>query len=303
VPANNGASLAIFASVAITSCKELTHTAETAAAVCLAGYQQLCGWLEWSFEELKYSSAPSKISDPAPMYAPANSSAARSQVVQFRVALAQPQVQKWIAHGVGAVPGHCQVVAAGEVVLTEDVTSPRGPESRWPPPVRLWFGKQVPGGPVLFQCCCILALPLASASPLLRSAWMRLWVSSTSSNIVVRNANLPTVERLRPMINLHLFEDDWQGVTSQDSEYQCESPQQIHEALSKLNGTNKTIVALIVDDDRHLTVGGGNDGRYVCYVTSGSHILNLKNPAVDKEIKTVRIVTGGQGRVSTRSLR
>jgi Immunity protein Imm1 len=64
--------------------------------------------------------------------------------------------------------------------------------------------------------------------------------------------------------------------------------------LRRLNGTNRTIVALIVDDDRHLTVGGGNDGRYVCYVTSGGQILNLKNPAVGKEIKTVRIVTGGQ---------
>jgi len=96
------------------------------------------------------------------------------------------------------------------------------------------------------------------------------------------------------MIKLRIFEDDWQGVDSQDSEYRCERPEQIREALSKLNGKNKTIVALIADDDHHLTVGGGNDGRYVCYVTGGGRILNLKNPATDKERVTVRIVTGGE---------
>ena len=96
------------------------------------------------------------------------------------------------------------------------------------------------------------------------------------------------------MTNLRLFEDDWQGVRSRDTEYQCERPEQIHEALGKLNGKNKTIVALIADDDHHLTVGGGNDGKYVCYLTGGSQILNLKNPTIAKGTETVRIVAGGQ---------
>jgi outer membrane protein assembly factor BamB len=99
---------------------------------------------------------------------------------------------------------------------------------------------------------------------------------------------------MKIMINLRLFEDNWQGVSSQDTEYPCESPEQVPEALSKLNGKNKTIVALIVDDDHHLTVGGGNDGRYVCYITTGNTILNLKNPAAGKGTPRVRIVAGGQ---------
>ena len=63
---------------------------------------------------------------------------------------------------------------------------------------------------------------------------------------------------MRTMISLHVFEDDWQGAKSQDSEYQCERAEQIREDLSKLNGKSKTIVSLIADDDQHLAVGGGN---------------------------------------------
>jgi hypothetical protein len=60
-----------------------------------------------------------------------------------------------------------------------------------------------------------------------------------------------------------------------------------------LNGKNKTLIELIVNDDLFLTVGGGNAGRYVCYLTDNDTIFNLINPNSDDQ-QHISIVAGGQ---------
>ncbi len=91
-----------------------------------------------------------------------------------------------------------------------------------------------------------------------------------------------------------LFEDDWQGVISKDKEYKCISIDQIIAAIDKLNGENKTLIELIIDDDNFLTLAGGNEGRYICYITQNGSIYNLINTDYIRNDKTVLIVAGGQ---------
>ena len=91
-----------------------------------------------------------------------------------------------------------------------------------------------------------------------------------------------------------VFEDDWsEGVVSNDVQYVCSTPDQAVAAIRKLNGDNKTIVELIVDEANFLTVAGG-DGKYVCYGTQDDEVLlNLltSNPSSEG---LVEVVAGGQ---------
>ena len=90
-----------------------------------------------------------------------------------------------------------------------------------------------------------------------------------------------------------IFEDDWHGATSDDREFVCQGVDQATEAVARLNGVNKTLIEMIIDESAFLTVGGGNDGRYVCYVTIGDEIYNLIS-ANQLHTKQVKIVAGGQ---------
>ncbi len=90
-----------------------------------------------------------------------------------------------------------------------------------------------------------------------------------------------------------LFEDDWSGLTSDDQEYACDTLDQAIQVVGKLNGANKTLIELIIDESTFLTVGGGNQGRYVCYATKGDEIFNLIT-ANHQDNEQVIIVAGGQ---------
>lgn len=90
-----------------------------------------------------------------------------------------------------------------------------------------------------------------------------------------------------------VFEEDWQGTSSTDSEWICSNVEEVLQAVRRLNGRNKTLIELIVDEATYLTVGGGNEGRYVCYITSGEQMHNLVNPDALPGEQTV-IVAGGQ---------
>src|SRR6516162_1028244 len=89
-----------------------------------------------------------------------------------------------------------------------------------------------------------------------------------------------------------IFEDDWSGVRNRGVEYQCAEPSQVVAAVRMLNGRNKTSVVLESDAGRSLTISGGNDGRYIAFVTVGvdDEFYNLVRP----EEQSLDVVTGGQ---------
>ena len=92
-----------------------------------------------------------------------------------------------------------------------------------------------------------------------------------------------------------IVEDDWSGVRSGEVEYECSNIEQVAAAIKKLNGRNKTSVYLQADGEKSLAVSGGNDGRYVAFVTIGVddefyNLVDLRQP----EGQELDVVTGGQ---------
>jgi hypothetical protein len=92
-----------------------------------------------------------------------------------------------------------------------------------------------------------------------------------------------------------IVEDSWSGARSGEFEYECNNLRQIVAAVKKLNGHNKTSVYLQADGEKSLTVSGGNDGRYVAFVTVGVddefyNLVDLGRP----EGQTLEVVAGGQ---------
>ena len=90
-----------------------------------------------------------------------------------------------------------------------------------------------------------------------------------------------------------IYEENWIGVTNGGKEYDCENINQVKTAIKNLNGNNKTMIELIVNEKLFLTIAGGNQGRYICYLTNENHIYNLVN-LTKADGKQIEIVTGGQ---------
>lgn len=93
-----------------------------------------------------------------------------------------------------------------------------------------------------------------------------------------------------------IYEDEWSGVYCKDIEYECSDFEQVELAIRKLNGKNKTMVILSsTKDHKTLTIGGGNDGRYIAYlsINTDDKFYNLINN--DKNsFGQCDIVAGGQ---------
>ncbi len=92
-----------------------------------------------------------------------------------------------------------------------------------------------------------------------------------------------------------IAEDNWSGVRNNEDEYECSIIEQVVAALKKLNGRTKTEVYLLADEEKSFSVGGGNDGRYVAFVTIGVddefyNLVDLRQP----EGQELDVVTGGQ---------
>lgn len=82
------------------------------------------------------------------------------------------------------------------------------------------------------------------------------------------------------------------GISCESKEYGCNSEKDALIAIRNLNGKDTTLVVIEKDENNSLTIGGGNDGRYVCYVDQGLKILNLIRRVNTNG--TVCIVAGGQ---------
>ena len=91
-----------------------------------------------------------------------------------------------------------------------------------------------------------------------------------------------------------IVEDNWSGVRNGEIEYECKNVEQVVAAIRSLNGRNKTSVYLRGNGPQSLTVSGGNDGRYVAFVTIGvdDEFYNLVD--VRRSGELLDVVTGGQ---------
>ena len=91
--------------------------------------------------------------------------------------------------------------------------------------------------------------------------------------------------------------DDWKGTNSHDRKWECTRVEDAEDAVRSLNGQNRTMVELRVDDTTYMTIGGGNEGKYVCYIESQTNSMqrfhNLCNCNA-KPGKLVAVVAGGQ---------
>jgi hypothetical protein len=92
---------------------------------------------------------------------------------------------------------------------------------------------------------------------------------------------------------MEIITDCWEGVFSNEESFPLKNVEQLVSAIDALNGKNKTLVGLSYSEDTYLTVGGGNEGRYVVTGNKGDTIYNLMNPSSGSG--KIEIVAGGQG--------
>ena len=78
-----------------------------------------------------------------------------------------------------------------------------------------------------------------------------------------------------------------------DREYNSRSPDVLNESIENLDGDRKTYVCYYFTDEIYLTIAGGNDGRYICYMTEGDSMKNLIRED-NHGSYDVEIVAGGQ---------
>jgi hypothetical protein len=88
--------------------------------------------------------------------------------------------------------------------------------------------------------------------------------------------------------------DKWVGPSDHGEELEAHSIRDIVSAIKNLNGRDRTNVILQSYKERSMTIGGGNEGRYIAFVTVDRDLkfYNLINPkAADG---TIDVVAGGQ---------
>lgn len=90
-----------------------------------------------------------------------------------------------------------------------------------------------------------------------------------------------------------ITEDFWKENECSDRTYECKSLDEVLQSVRKLNGQERTIVHLLGADDMSLTIGGGNEGKYIVYATLDDTFYSLINPNASNK-DTTQIVAGGQ---------
>lgn len=88
--------------------------------------------------------------------------------------------------------------------------------------------------------------------------------------------------------------DNWKGVFSNEENFELTTIDFLLHCIMKLNGKNKTSVALTIDEETYLIVGGGNECRYSVVGEKKGEIYNLINKNNINKEGYIQIVTGGQ---------
>ncbi len=91
------------------------------------------------------------------------------------------------------------------------------------------------------------------------------------------------------------------GVEDLGTEYETNDVKRVVDDVNRLDGAARTIVA-IQRGNVSLTIGGGNDGRYVAFVAvnQDEEFFNLVNRDVPEGKDEVQVVTGGQAGLFSR---
>ena len=92
-----------------------------------------------------------------------------------------------------------------------------------------------------------------------------------------------------------IAEDNWSGNRNSAIEYECGNIEEVFTAIRNLNGRNKTEVQLLSDADRSMSISGGNEGRYITFLTIGVddafyNLVDLRRVAENM----LDVVAGGQ---------
>lgn len=87
--------------------------------------------------------------------------------------------------------------------------------------------------------------------------------------------------------------DEWSGVNSRESTFKDATWADVARLIKRLDACKYSIVNLKIDDDNHLTVGGGN-GRFIVTVTlDGNRFFDLVR-AAPTDTSIIRLNVGGQ---------
>ncbi|WP_174939763.1 Imm1 family immunity protein [Burkholderia lata] len=92
-----------------------------------------------------------------------------------------------------------------------------------------------------------------------------------------------------------VIEETYIGNRSHVTEAQCDSVAQAISAVDRLNGRDRSTVSFETSDGVVMTIGGGNDGRYVVFIASSfdAELLSLTTPEAPME-EAIELVAGGQ---------
>lgn len=92
-----------------------------------------------------------------------------------------------------------------------------------------------------------------------------------------------------------ITEDDWAGTKNEGCQFDCKSVAQFLEGVHKLNGVNKTLLVAETAENMLMTVGGGNDGRFIVQIVKNvdEEFHTLCNDAVSGT-DALEVVSGGQ---------
>jgi len=95
-----------------------------------------------------------------------------------------------------------------------------------------------------------------------------------------------------------------QGQRVKTIRFDPERLESVNDAIAQLDGSSRSTVVFELEEVACLSVGGGNDGRYVVDVTLGDDetgpsecfaLLNDSRPNEESEEDEIEVVTGGQG--------
>ncbi|ALX13165.1 hypothetical protein P350_17265 [Burkholderia cepacia JBK9] len=92
-----------------------------------------------------------------------------------------------------------------------------------------------------------------------------------------------------------VIEETTVGSRSHVTEAPCDDTAQVIAAFERLNGIDRSTLVFDASDATVMTIGGGNDGRYVVFIASeiDAVLLNLATPEAPAD-ETIELVTGGQ---------
>ncbi|MCA3781342.1 MAG: histidine kinase [Burkholderia sp.] len=92
-----------------------------------------------------------------------------------------------------------------------------------------------------------------------------------------------------------VIEETTVGNRSHVTEVPCDDTAQVIAAVERLNGMDRSTIVFDASDATVMTIGGGNDGRYVVFIASEIDValLNLATPDAPAD-ETIELVAGGQ---------